>query len=182
MAGFAFLLLLDWAECRRLGALKTVSLALAALAIAGSTAALIASPPKLVLPLAVRAACGAAAAVFLFLLFVSLFVEVPLLGDSKEKPRLRTTGTYALVRHPGVIWLLFLHVALSLASGSLPLLLATPFWTGANLVLVSLEDSVFFPRLFGPPYLEYRRAVPFLVPTRASFGACLATFRLSRRR
>lgn len=181
ITGFAFILLLDWADCRGLGALRAVSLAVAAAALAAATAMLVSSPPRLGSPLAVRLAGWLLAAVFAFLLVVSLFVEVSMAGAPNGKRRLRTTGTYALVRHPGAIWLLFLHLSLAFATDSGPLLVAVPFWTGANLILVGLEDRVFFPRLFGGPYLEYRRAVPFVVPSRASIGNCLATFSLSRR-
>jgi protein-S-isoprenylcysteine O-methyltransferase Ste14 len=181
MTGFAFILLLDWADCKGLGALRAPCLALAALALAASAAALVASPPRLGSPPPLRLACWLLAAAFSFLLVVSLFVEVSMLGAPKGARRLRTTGTYALVRHPGAIWLLFLHLSLALATDSGPLLVAAPFWTGANLILVGLEDRIFFPRIFGAAYLEYRRAVPFVVPSRASLRDCLATFSLSRR-
>jgi protein-S-isoprenylcysteine O-methyltransferase Ste14 len=180
MTSFLFILIFDWADCRRLRALKAVALTLSAGALVSSTALLIASPERLALPLALRVACWTGAGAFLFLLVVSLFVETSFLGSQKEERVLRTTGTYSLVRHPGVLWFFFFHLSLALATAATQLLVAVPFWTGANLVLVAIEDRVFFPRLFGDSYIAYRHAVPFVVPSRASVRNCVATFRLTR--
>ncbi len=125
----------------------------------------------------------AGAALFLpsFLLWASsLFSEIPPKGSRgpERLPRLVSTGNYALCRHPGVLWLLSLHIGLLFATASRGLLEALPFWTGANLVLVGLEDLFLFPRLFGEAYSEYRLTVPFLLPSRASLRRCIATFSL----
>ena len=66
-----------------------------------------------------------------FLLIYSLFIELPLARTYVRKddsPRLVTTGTYALVRHPSVLWYLLILVALLLVSRSWLLLVAAPLW------------------------------------------------------
>jgi protein-S-isoprenylcysteine O-methyltransferase Ste14 len=142
-----------------------------------ATAALIADPWRVPLPLGVRIAAGTCAAPFLLLLVQSLVIEIgtPRTAAADGSRTLVTTGTYALTRHPGVLWYFFFHLLLGVASGSVLLLLATPLWAGLNAAVAVVQDRIVFPRVFGASYGEYRRAVPFLVPSRASLRRCLAT-------
>jgi protein-S-isoprenylcysteine O-methyltransferase Ste14 len=181
MTSFAFILVQDWASCRRARIPQIIALALAALTLASSAAILIASPGRIGLPLWAKTAGWALSLAFLSLLVLSLCLEVSFAGSEEGVRVLNDSGTYALVRHPGVIWFFFFHLSLALATGSALLLASVPCWTGANLILAAVEDRVFFPRLFGAPYLAYKRSVPFLVPNGGSIRKCLATLRLSRR-
>jgi protein-S-isoprenylcysteine O-methyltransferase Ste14 len=86
-----------------------------------------------------------------------------------------TTGTYALVRHPGVLWFSTLLVGLVLLSHARLLLIATPLWIAADVIYVLIQDRFFFPRTLAG-YRAYQRRTPFLIPTRVSFRRCLQTW------
>ncbi len=111
-------------------------------------------------------------------LIYSLFVEIPFrrtyvaegVGD-----KLVTSGTYALVRHPGVLWYTLLLISLILISKHRLALLAAPIWLLMDVLHVWIQDRFFFPRMF-PDYSRYQRETPMLVPNRASLSRCLATF------
>lgn len=180
MGALLLLLVSDWADCEgRFGA-RLLAAALSLALLLSSAVALIARPERLTLSLWVRLPAALAAAVFLFLLVSSLFLEIQLAeGPGGERP-LYTRGTYALVRHPGVLWLALLQVTFALAIRSGPLLIASPFWTAANVALVAAEDRIFFPRLFGDAYLRYRKNVPFLLPTISSMKNCIKTYSIKK--
>jgi protein-S-isoprenylcysteine O-methyltransferase Ste14 len=177
--GFLVLLLFDWADSRGLRRIKPWIMIGASALFTYALVAILSDPGRFHLPLALRIA-GAVLSLPFFLLFVfSIFLEIPfrLTYGAKDGERgVVTTGTYALSRHPGVIWFFLFHACLILLTCSWLLLAALPFWTGMNIFLVFVEDRVFFPRTFGDSYLEYRRRTPFLVPTPASVGRCIRTF------
>jgi protein-S-isoprenylcysteine O-methyltransferase Ste14 len=180
----SFLLPLAWdlGDSRVMRALKGLC-ALACVALyLWSAIALLVVPWRFQLPWGARLAAAASAAPFLLLLVQSLLIEVggPVTRGHPDRRAVVTTGTYALVRHPGVLWYLFFHLFLGAAFGSVLFLLAAPLWAGLNAAVAAFQDRVVFPRVFGEPYRKYRRAVPFLVPSRASFRRCPATTRLFR--
>jgi protein-S-isoprenylcysteine O-methyltransferase Ste14 len=117
-------------------------------------------------------------------LIYSLFVEIPFrrtyvaegVGD-----KLVTTGTYALVRHPGVLWYALLLISLILISKHRLVLFAAPIWLLMDVLHVWIQDRFFFPRMF-PDYNRYQRETPMLVPNRASLSRCFATFAESWKR
>jgi protein-S-isoprenylcysteine O-methyltransferase Ste14 len=115
------------------------------------------------------------------LLFYSLFIEIPF-KQTYHSPgsgqQLVTTGTYALTRHPGVLWFAVLMPSLAVVSGSRLALLATPVWVAADVLYAWVQDRYLFPAMF-PGYEEYRQVVPMLTPTRASLRRCLRTIRLA---
>jgi protein-S-isoprenylcysteine O-methyltransferase Ste14 len=172
-------LMYDWASLKKKPALKGISVAFSFPSVALAASFLILEPVRFSFPAYVRIAGAAASVFFLTLTAISLFVEIPLFGMAKGAGGVVTTGTYSLTRHPGVLWLFAAHLSLVAASASRPLLLALPFWTAANAVVASIEDRFFFPRMFGPPYLEYRKSVPFLLPTIKSARNCVNTFRIT---
>jgi len=116
------------------------------------------------------------------LLAYSLFINLPFrktyvvpgVGD-----RLIRTGTYALVRHPGVSWYALLLVSLILVSKSKLLLIASPIWLAMDILHVMIQDKFFFGKMF-KDYDEYRRETPMLIPSRRSISACLRTLRQPR--
>jgi protein-S-isoprenylcysteine O-methyltransferase Ste14 len=112
------------------------------------------------------------------LLFYSLFIEIPFVSAYVQKGsplRLVTRGTYALCRHPGVLWLAGLLAGTCLARGSVWMLAALPVWVGVDVLYVILQEKLFFVRMFGPEYREYQRSVPMLVPTSRSVRDCART-------
>jgi len=114
-----------------------------------------------------------------FLLFFSLFWEIPFKKTYLVKGvgnKLIKTGTYALVRHPGVIWYTLFLIALLLTSKSRLLLIALPIWVFMEILYVFIQDKFYFPRMF-EGYEEYKRETPMLIPNRKSFACFLTSFR-----
>ena len=118
-----------------------------------------------------------------FLLLVySLFLELPFrrtyvgLGPG---PRLVTTGTYALVRHPTVLWYGLLLVSVLLLTRSQLLLMALPLWLALDILWVVLQERFSLLRTF-PHYQHYRQVTPMVIPNLQSLRACLASFRSSK--
>lgn len=101
------------------------------------------------------------------LLIYSLFIEISFrqtyakdgVGDT-----LVTTGTYALCRHPGVLWFGLLLIALILVSHARLLLIAAPVWFLMDVLWVWVQDVYFFPRMFSG-YRQYQQKTPMLIPT-----------------
>jgi len=118
----------------------------------------------------------------LFLLIYSLFINLPFrktyiatgVGD-----KLITTGLYALVRHPGVIWFVLFMLSLILVSKSSLLLIAAPIFILLDVVLVIVQDKFFFIRMFDD-YKRYQRETPMLVPNRRSVNAFMNSLKQSR--
>ena len=135
-------------------------------------------PARLALPVPVRVAGGLLAALSSALLVYSLFMEIPFVSayvGPGGPDSLVTTGTYALCRHPGVLWLSGLLIGLFFLGGCTLLLLAIPVWVGLDVAYVLAQDRVFFPRMFGRQYQSYRASVPLLIPTGKSLRACAST-------
>jgi len=175
---FGVLVLTDLAEPRSLLALRLASMALSALLLAYGILACALDPWKLGLSIAPRIVAGVVGAAFLYLLIRSLLLEVPTAKgqDAAAPKRLVTTGTYALVRHPGVIWFLFVLLGAAAAADSAPLLVAAPIWAAADVIYAAVQDRIFFPRLFGDAYGDYRRSTPFIIPNPASVRTCCETW------
>lgn len=118
------------------------------------------------------------------LLIYSMFLEIPFrrvyLARSPG-PALVRTGTYALVRHPTVLWFALLLLSLLLATRSQLLLLTLPLWTALDIGWVALQEKVSLRRAF-PDYINYQRTTPMLLPKRQSIAACLRSFRPNFRR
>ncbi len=181
--GFVCMLLFDWADSRR-WKLKGIFWAAAALLIISSCVALAFLDSRIRVPVPLRVIGGIFAAASGSLLVFSQFLEIPLSTSYKKVSGIRRvirTGTYALVRHPGVLWFFFLTLSLVPVTGSLAMCAAVPLWTALNVILVLVEDRVFFPRVFGRAYQDYKRRVPFLIPTSSSVRVFIATF-LRRRK
>lgn len=113
----------------------------------------------------------------MILLIYSWFFELPATKTYVQPgvgSQLVTTGTWALTRHPGVLWYIFGLVALLLATRSTVLLFCAPVWIAMDIIRVVMEDIYFFPRMF-PDYAQYKRQTPMLIPTRRSIAACVKT-------
>lgn len=118
----------------------------------------------------------------LVLLIYSLFVNLPFrktyiatgVGD-----KLITTGLYALVRHPGVIWFIPFMLSLILVSKSSLLLIATPIFILLDILLVIIQDKFLFSQMFDG-YDRYQRETPMLLPNRKSANAFISCLRQAR--
>ncbi len=111
-------------------------------------------------------------------LIYSLFLEIPFKRTYVVEGignKLVTTGTYALVRHPGVLWYALLLISLIFISRRQLMLFAAPLWLLMDVLYVWIQDRFFFPQMF-PDYTRYRRETPMLIPNRASLSRCLTTF------
>ena len=108
----------------------------------------------------------------------SLFLEIPFKRTYVAEGagnKLVTTGTYALARHPGVLWYALLLISLIFISKHQLMLLAAPIWLVMDVLYVWLQDRFLFPRMF-PDYPRYQRETPMLIPNRTSIVRCLRTF------
>ncbi len=105
-----------------------------------------------------------------FLVIYSLFINLPFhktyiikgVGD-----RLVTTGFYALVRHPGVLWSALLIISVMLVSRSRLGLIAAPLFIILDVILVTIQDRYFFVRMFDG-YELYRKETPMFIPNKHS--------------
>ncbi len=113
--------------------------------------------------------------IFTLLFIYSILIEIPLKRRNLPKGGgVVKTGTYALVRHPGLIFSSLFIVFLVLAARSWIFLIAAPIWMMMELIWVCIEDKFYFPRSI-PGYEKYKEEVPMLFPTAYSFRRCIAT-------
>ena len=116
------------------------------------------------------------------LLIYSLFINLPFRRTylaTGVSDKLITTGLYALVRHPGVIWLSLILLSLILVSKSGLLLIAAPIFIVLDIVLVVVQDKFFFGRMFDG-YSNYRHQTPMLLPNRKSINAFINSLKQAR--
>jgi protein-S-isoprenylcysteine O-methyltransferase Ste14 len=109
------------------------------------------------------------------LLIYSLFLELPFkstYADDKFNGSLVDTGTYALCRHPGVLWLFFLLLFLFFMTGAVMIAVATIIWTSINAVYVYLQEKFFFCTMFSD-YINYQKTTPMLIPNKSSIKKCI---------
>lgn len=109
------------------------------------------------------------------LLVYSLFLEPPFARTylhNSPRHSLVQTGTYALVRHPAMVWYVLLLIALVLISRSVILLTTLPVWVLLEGLWVILQEQMVLSRLF-PDYVQYRQKTPMFIPTWRSTRASL---------
>jgi len=113
----------------------------------------------------------AAAAVNFMALIYSLFFALPF-DDTYQKQscgrRVCDKGVYALCRHPGILFFFGMYLFAGLAA--LPtagVLMRGMLFSLLDLLYAWFQDRVTFPKTFCN-YPEYRKQIPFLIPTKAS--------------
>jgi protein-S-isoprenylcysteine O-methyltransferase Ste14 len=178
IAGFIILFFFDLAALKRIRLLKTIIWIIGYGLIAYSMNMIIRRGERFLLPTYVKVVGIVLSVVFTFLLIYSLLIEIPFKRtylDRGAGDKLITTGTYALVRHPGVLWFLGAFVGIFLAAGSKMLLVATPVWWFIDIIYVVVQDKFYFPKQFGDTYRKYQKEVPMLIPTGKSINRCITT-------
>ncbi|MGD0352509.1 MAG: methyltransferase [Dehalococcoidia bacterium] len=177
ICGFLVAYAFDWASLGNLRVMKQLIGLLAICLLVYATIMVCVIPVKLHLPF-FTLPFGVGLLVFsLCLLVYSMFIEIPFHNTYAENGvsnKLITTGTYALVRHPGVIWLALVYLSLALLFPSTTLFLAVIVWLIMDIIIVTLQDKLSFPKMF-PAYRRYQLKTPFLIPTKQSISACLRT-------
>lgn len=97
----------------------------------------------------------------LILLIYSVLLEIPLKADKSGD--VYTKGTYKICRHPGFLWYTAFNLCTALYFWYAPITMVLLGYTFCNLILVTLEDLVLFPKMF-PTYREYKKTTRFLFP------------------
>lgn len=114
---------------------------------------------------------GPLTVIFFLLLIYSVLVEV---NQTKTDNTLVTTGTYALSRHPGVLWFLLYYISGSVLFGSTEILLAGLVWSAVNIIYVILQEKLIFIKIF-KGYDDYKKLTPMLLPTTKSIKRFIET-------
>ena len=179
IAGYGF----ELASAKRVALLKPVL----AVAVAGlltySTVMVGLDSGRFWLPAWLQAVGGVILPVSVLLLLFSMFLELPFAATYQgrtDSPKLVTTGTYALVRHPTVPWYVLMLGSLLLLTRSELLLVALPVWVLLDVVWVVLQERLHLTRAF-PEYATYQRTTPMLIPNRRSVSAFVRSLQSARR-
>jgi len=102
------------------------------------------------------------------LLVFSVFLEVRLFSSSCEGT-LYKGGTYRISRHPGFLWYTGINCVIAVVFFRWEVMTLVIGLTIDNFLLIFLEDTVLFPRMF-EGYDAYKREVPFLFSLRLKRG------------
>ena len=117
----------------------------------------------------------------LILLVYSVFIEV---GKNtyrfKNENKLITTGTYALSRHPGVLWFLFVYLFGAIYFQNYFVLYAGLLWTVINVIYVYIQERFIFTKLF-ENYGSYIQTTPMFLPSIQSIERCITTLNWRKR-
>jgi protein-S-isoprenylcysteine O-methyltransferase Ste14 len=138
----------------------------------------VSSSVKVYIPIIIRLTSVVMLAPAVALLIYSLFLELPFrstYADKKYNNSLVDTGTYALCRHPGVLWLFLTLMFLALLSGATLTAIGGVVWTVVNIIYVYLQEKVFFCSMF-EGYREYQKTTPMLIPNKNSLKRCFESF------
>ncbi len=129
------------------------------------------------IPFLIRMISGSLCVIFIFLLIYSLFLELPFTKtyrDEDHNNALVDRGTYALCRHPGVLWFGFSFLFLFLMTEKLFVLYAGIIWTLIDFIYVILQERYIFSKMF-PEYKQYLKTTPMIIPTKNSMKRCITT-------
>jgi len=85
-------------------------------------------------------------------------------------------GTYALVRHPQVLFSILLLIGMDLYFWSVGLMWTMALWIIGFISYAALEEKMEMVPNFGEKYLEYCEKVSGIVPTRSSISTFLNQF------
>ncbi len=98
--------------------------------------------------------------IFTLLLIYSVFLEFIISPDTTGK--LFRKGTYSFSRHPGFIWYTVINILIAIYFWNYQIALLCLGYSICNLLLIIVEDLIFFPRMF-PEYADYKKETPFFL-------------------
>lgn len=104
------------------------------------------------------------------LLIYTLFFALPFKETyiiEEKNPEVYDKGVYAICRHPGVIWLFFSYMFLSLLFESIEMMIIGGLFSFWNFLYIIFQDKYTFMKYFSN-YDEYKKHTPFLIPNRIS--------------
>lgn len=168
---YCFGLLFDVASIRSWPRVKPAFMAAMVVAQVVGVVRLVARSPRMAVPAPVRRVAAVIAPISIGAMIYSVFIEVPLRKawiEQGHTDELVTDGTYALTRHPGVLWYGVGIGALAIATRSRRLLVAAPLWWLGDVGHVWFQDRHVLPRVFGEQYREYQQTTPFVLPSARS--------------
>ena len=119
------------------------------------------------------ALAGVCFAALSYCLFFALPFEATY-TDPEQGRHVNTCGAYALCRHPGILCFFAMYLFWGLAALPTGLLRCGMVFSLLNLAYAWFQDRVTFPKTFCD-YTEYKKNVPFLIPTRTSTHAAVQT-------
>lgn len=111
-------------------------------------------------------------------LIYSLFFALPFKETYTEQESVRHVydgGVYALCRHPGILCFFAMFLFWGMAALPSDLLGHGMIFSAMNLAYAWFQDRITFPKIFCD-YGDYRRQVPFLIPTGNSIRQARATW------
>ena len=174
--GFLLALLFDHPRIERVRWAKLTIGVIAFSTLGYAVGAAAVHPSRFTLPAPIAVIGWVLAALFFLLFIYSVFIEVPFrqayLGARNGE--LVDVGTYAMTRHPGVLWAALALVSLVMATASKVLLIATPLWVFMDMTWAYVEDRFYFPRTL-EGYADYKMRVPMFIPTASSIREAART-------
>ncbi len=181
VAGFILLLLFDVCSLCKKSVIKYFFGLSGFSLIAGSSIFLIQLESYASFSYSVRIIALVIAIISLLLLVYSVFIEVGRKTyEYENKNTLITTGTYALSRHPGVLWFLFLYLFAAIYFQNHLVLYAGLIWTVMNILYVAIQERFIFTKLFDD-YSNYILTTPMILPSNSSLGRCITTLNWRKR-
>jgi protein-S-isoprenylcysteine O-methyltransferase Ste14 len=172
VAGFGLLLAADFCGIRKYCKRQNLLAFFGTSLIVISSIIILYSGRTFDLAFALRLMFGLLGLVFLAILIYSVLIEVK--SDTPVEKNLVTTGTYALSRHPGVLWLFCYYVFGSFFFGNIDILIAGVVWTFVNVIYVIVQENFVFNKIF-KNYQQYKETTPMLLPNFKSIRRCINT-------
>ena len=178
--GFILISVAEWATYKKIRFLKPISWIGS---IPVLTYALIKAwnqNPQFYLPTIVSTLAWGFFAFFLLLFIYSAYVEIPLkltYINSSHPLEVVTNGTYSLCRHPATFWFGGWLIFAILASKSVALAIAAPFWVVAYILCIVLEEKLSCLSSFSNEYKMYQKTTPMFIPTPKSILSFLREVR-----
>lgn len=164
--GFGIIHLFDFVSLKKLPVVKPFCWVIGCGILVYSTFMIDAEGTSLAIPAWLSVLGWAFFAISLALLIYSLFINLPFGKTYLEKGvgnKLITSGFYALVRHPGVMWFALLMLSLIPITKSSLMIPAAIIWTILDIILVVIQDKFIFGKMFSG-YKEYQKKTPMLIP------------------
>jgi protein-S-isoprenylcysteine O-methyltransferase Ste14 len=171
--GFLIIHLSDYISLRKISLLKPLVWILGIAILVYAIIKICTTPGRFSFPMWLTGISWFLLVISLIAFLYSLFVNLPFRKTYINRghgDKLVKTRFYTLVRHPGVPFFIIFMLALLIISRSKQFLIVAPIYIVLDIVLVIVQDRIFFPRMF-PDYHIYQQETPMLVPNRQSIRA-----------